>query len=214
MNTTKIATLMTVTFMLALSPVWAADNAPNRLDRKIKVMEKVIDEVLVQSKNVYVMSRETTRGLKLDGYGALFIFDGSIGEALMRDEYSTHLENYFVPDVDREEDEDGGRRAPMVRADAETLEKRKAEREEKTKEHYAELKIELIDTLLDYGPTLTELDNNAWVTIVAFLNGESPFFGGSDQRLQIQIKMSDLRQHVSGNLSRDAAKKKMMITEQ
>jgi hypothetical protein len=61
------------------APFAAAEAAPSRpLERKVRVMEKVLDAVLVDSPNVVVASHRATRGLTLDGYGALFTFEASL----------------------------------------------------------------------------------------------------------------------------------------
>ena len=73
--------LLAVAAVLAAvaAPAAAANQAkPRPLDRKVRVMEKVLDAVLVDSPNVLVASQRATRGLFLDGYGALFTFDASL----------------------------------------------------------------------------------------------------------------------------------------
>lgn len=63
---------------LLIASVARADERSDRLDRKLKVMERVLDEVLVQSPNVVVSGGGATRSLRIDGEGALFVVNASL----------------------------------------------------------------------------------------------------------------------------------------
>jgi hypothetical protein len=189
----------------------AADDAADRLERKVRVMERVIDEVLVQSPNVVVGPGRVTRGLVLEGYGALFTFDASVGTSYFMEvpavkvprEPGEPIVIQRKPRPDRDEDWEP----------AESWDEMKAEAESKRKEQYAAFKIEIIDALIDYGATLSELADDRWVAVAAFLNSRSPFDGGGGGRLVIKLKMRDLRQYNSGSLSREAVSKRVVVEE-
>src|SRR5262245_25473865 len=51
---------------------------PPKLKKQITVMEKVIDEMLVDSKNLLVASHEPTRGIYLPEFGVLFTLEAQI----------------------------------------------------------------------------------------------------------------------------------------
>jgi hypothetical protein len=47
----------------------------SRIGRQIRIMEKVIDQVLVDSQHALVTTRPNCRGMRLDGYGVLFVVE-------------------------------------------------------------------------------------------------------------------------------------------
>jgi len=49
--------------------------------------------------------------------------------------------------------------------------------------------------------------------VLAFLDGSRLLGGGSDRRLMVKVKMRDLRQYSAGSLSREAAVKRVTVTE-
>jgi hypothetical protein len=55
-----------------------AHSRDGRLTREIGVMEGIVDQVLLDSKNLLVSGRDNTRGLYLDEFGAVFTFDASL----------------------------------------------------------------------------------------------------------------------------------------
>ncbi len=215
-----LAALMVIVLFGILVAVGAAEEG-DRLDRKVAVMERVIDEVLAQSPNVAVSSRQATRGLVLEGYGVVFIFEAGLhlatpwgGRAVV------------APDgVFRRRSSSRGRPAPGAPeppeapeppqssedADVLSLEQWEAQSAEERQKRLEGLKTELVDTLLDYGPTLGELRDDAWVTIVAFLGDRGPFDRGGPARLSVKAKMRDLRRGASGGLSRQDARAAVVV---
>ena len=218
-KTVLTAALMVAAIGMVAITASAADESQSRLDRKVAVMERVLDEVLVQSPNVVVSARGVTRGLVLEGYGALFTLDARVGT------------DYFMalpapaaapaPPVPVEGSSDEVIITPRVRHRSRTGEmvveswdEWQKESKEKWAEQYKAFKSELIDALIDYGATLSELGNDQWVAVAAFLDS-SPMIGGRDDggRLGLKVKMGDLRKYSGGSLSRDAAVAKVMVEE-
>jgi hypothetical protein len=213
-KTALIAALLValVGLIIAATSAQAADTG-SRLDRKVRVMERVLDEVLVQSPHVMVSRSGNARGLVLDEFGALFIIEGSLG-----------VEELMLPagpawTIAAGEDAlllDRGRR-PRERGEGEedeesTWKEWREQAEEKRRQHLDGLKADLTDALIDYGATLGELDNDQWVAVVAFL-GERFLIDHADRgtRMVLKIKMGDLRQYAAGSLSRDAAIAKVVV---
>ena len=198
----------------------AADTPQERLDRKVRVMERVIDEVLIQSKHVTVGPGRSTRGVVLDEFGALFTFDADVGVGLLpgvprlmisRDRGDHTIVLAPKPPRPSEPGEE------LEREEIEEyhlkLEEWKDKEEQKQRENYAAFKTEVVDTLVDYGGTLTELKDDQWVAVLAFV-GENPLFGGeSGSRLMVKVKARDLRQYGAGSLSRDAVVKRVVVEE-
>jgi len=222
----RIAFTSALVFALSgLVGAWSAppDGGSDRMARKMNVLEKIFDEVLRESPNVFV-SGGATRGLLLDGYGALFTFDGSLtggglgyvafgdyNRALgsyFRKDYSTPAPPPKAPKGDDEEFLVPG----SVEELAESWEVRREESRKEAKERLAGLKVELTETLLDYGATLGELSDDNWVVVAAFLDGFA-YDGDGPEQLVFKVKMRDLRQYSAGQLSLDQAITRVSIEE-
>jgi hypothetical protein len=59
----------------ASSPSPTADPAARRLERQISVFEKVVDQTLIDSEHALVSGSPNCRGLRLAGYGVLFVVE-------------------------------------------------------------------------------------------------------------------------------------------
>lgn len=201
-RTLLIAALIVSLLGIAVIAV-GADNPPGPLTRKVQIMERIFDEVLVQSEHVYVSPGGSTHGLVLEGYGALFTIDGNLGENLIFD-VAVGAEGAFLLRHSDEGGSDPSQPKPEKSPGDEWTVLRK-EAAAKAKANLEGLKKELASTLVDYGPTLTELPDSSWVAVALFIGGRSPFSGGQEETYLIRISMRDLRSFSSGSLSRDAA---------
>jgi hypothetical protein len=256
----KLALVLVLVFVTTcLTSAWAATDGPgrDRLTRKVRVMERVLDEILVQSPHVRVSGGSNTRGLVLDEFGALFTLEASLGverfgyftmdEARVRAEEArlkfeqARVEaeearmNAMEHEKNSAEEEASEERAEARSARAEARQKAriasdglvwsswpdsmkdmKEEGEKKKKEHLEGFKTELIDTLIDYGPTLGELKDNQWVAVVAFLDDQVRLIGqgSSGERLILKVKMADLRQYAAGKTSRSAITSRVSMEQQ
>jgi hypothetical protein len=206
------AALMVAVLGLVAVSATAADDTASRLDRKVRVMERVLDEVLIQSPNVVVSSRSVTRGLVLEEYGALFTLEASLG---------TEMFVFAMPQPPAAPIDAGdeGRiivapKRPDRPGRGESWDEWQEKSNEKRAEQYAAFKSEMTDAIVDYGVTLTELGDDQWLAVVAFLDSR-PLLGSDDRggRLMLKIKMRDLRQHSAGSLSRDAVKGRVIVEE-
>jgi hypothetical protein len=209
-----IATALVILMGLFVAMSTASAGENTRLDRKVQVMERVIDEVLALSPHVMVTGAGTTHGLVLDGFGALFVLEGAVGG-----EWLVTPDSLFVPGARLLHGQDpppkaGGSGTADVERDLASLKQRQQEAEARRAEHLAGLRGELADALIDYGATLSELDGDDWVAIAAFL-GSSRLFVGSDddQRMLVKAKMRDLRQYAAGNLSREAVAERVVVEQ-
>ena len=195
--------------LVALATAAEPDRA--RLERKVQVLESILDEVLVQSPNVVVSSPGgSARGLVLDGYGAVFTLRASLAGHLfvqLKEAEKRMVAGdkdfkfyFFSPDKNEEGSAETG-------AAGDTPEVDPAKR-------LVMFKAELTDAMLDYGPTLTELRDDDWLVVAAFLDGRRLLVGGDGTRLVLRARMRDLRQYASGALSREAAAKKVLAQQE
>jgi hypothetical protein len=228
---------------LALSAA-AADDAAAMLEKDVRVMEGVLDQILVDSPNVLVSSAGTTRGLVLDQYGAVFTLEVSLdlgkGGLWALGDYAKDLalakglekkaqeEEFKAQQEASKAEEEASKAGEGEEKQADTfasLDKLGEESRKAREKHLENFKVELQDALLKYGPTLSELDDSKWVTVVAFLDGrglylgDSGFLFGGDTarekltRLTLKVKMGDLRQFSAGRLSREQAAKKVIVEQ-
>ena len=211
---------------LALAGTASAQNTaqmPAKLKKQISVMEKVIDEMLVDSKNVLVASHEPTRGIYLPEFGVLFTLEAQIltpdrGEwwkdfkgwgkniKIQSDEHG----NYTVVHLDDDDDDDSDK------ADKDKKEKRELTRKELLKDReqrYENAKKELKDVLMDYGYTLTGLRDDQWVGIAAYIDDDDIFGEDEAETVLLRAKMGDLRAHEAGKVSDDQMAQRISIEE-
>jgi hypothetical protein len=120
--------------------------------------------------------------------------------------------NIIILRMDEVEDENEEEEKEEKRDEEEDMSWEEA-REKAQKELYEGGKAELIEALVDYGETLTGLNNNQWVGVAAFLRDSDYFMSNKISRLVIKAKMQDLRDHASGRLSREAVEKKVQVEE-
>jgi len=177
-----------------------------KMSRQIDVMERIIDQVLIDSPNFLVSGRGNTRGLYIDKYGVVFTFSASLvnkgknwsfdfsdGFKVMDDDGRKIIvvdpdEDIDLDDIDIDDEKD---------ADDDHLSR--SERQEERL--YRRGKAELVDLFLDYGDTMTTLDNGQWVAVVAFLRDSSYFADQKISRLVLKAKIDDLRAYAAEKLS-------------
>lgn len=119
------AAVAALLFALGTAPELVAQPDPERLGRQIRIMEKVIDQVLVDSQHALVSGRPNCRGVRLQGYGVLFVIELSpIGsESLFHFNFKDDG-SYELNFEDEEEEEEKerqrleGRRRTVGRRDA------------------------------------------------------------------------------------------------
>ncbi len=202
-----LATLATIG--LGAATAAAADSpVSKKLKRQIGVMEKVMDEVLVESPNLLVFSSEATRGVYLDEFGVLFTLEASLVED------GAKRRNWFFKQLQIEE-KDG--KIVIHRGDDEKddvdVEDLQDDQNDRHQVLYEKGKAELVETLLDYGETLTGLRNDQWVAVAAFLKGSGYFLDQHISRLVLKARMSDLRAYGSERISEATMRNRLVIEE-
>jgi hypothetical protein len=193
----------------------ADDTASKKMSRQIGVMEKIVDEVLIESPNFLVYSRQNTHGIYLDEFGMLFSFEASL-TTKSSEKWWKELKNLGKKfNVRREngktiiEYDDGDEETTIDVDDMDW----KGEIEAEQKERYEAGKAELAAVLLDYGDTLTGLRENQTVAIAAFLRKGDFYLEGGISTLVVKAKMSDLRAFAGGSLSQDAMRDRIQYEE-
>jgi len=221
----RIVTLLAASLMAAglvlggpATPADAEDGVSKKLKRQIGVMERVLDEVMLESPNLLVHSREITRGIYLAEFGVLFVLEASLVHEGWEGKWPGDVRierkdgNIIIIRSDEDEDDEDEDADEDDEKEDMTWEESQKESQQ---EMYAAGKAELIEALVDYGETLTGLDTGQWVGVAAFMRDSSYFVSSKSKvsRLIIKAKMKDLRDHASGQLSREAMEQKVVVEE-
>ncbi len=204
---------------LLVSEAFAVEPPANRkMERQIDVMERIIDQVLIDSPNFLVSGRGTTRGLYVGSYGAVFTFSASLVER------GEHRWDFNFKDGFHIEDKDGRRVIVLDPDDLEDLEDldeeelddldRTGRRGDRVQERlYKRGKAEMVDVLLDYGDSISTLQDGQWVAIVAYLRDSSYFVDQKISRLVLKAKIDDLRSYAGGRISEEELVKRIVEEE-
>jgi hypothetical protein len=199
---------------------------PVKLKKQISVMEKIVDEMLVDSKNVLVHSHEPTRGIYLPEFGVLFTFEASMltpdrGEWWKDFSKSFKVETKDGKTIVHMNDDDDDSDAADLADKAEKTAKDAKKKHELTRkellkdrqERYENAKKELKGVLLDYGYTLTGLREDQVVAIAAYFDDDDIFGESENETVILRARMSDLRASEAGRLSNDQMLAKISVEE-
>lgn len=216
------------------SPSTTADPAQRRLERQISVFEKVIDQTLIDSQYALVSGSPNCRGLRLAGYGVLFVVelspilgDDDIVHFRFKDDGSYEVEYDGEKDKDKSRTRIDGRTRSQGRRDdgeeadpsdpdieyvdptdsLETLDEvppafrnlvknwdpnARARLEDPERAKVLGLvREELLETLRDYGHTLTGLGPDEHIAIAIFPS-DLDWRGGPGTRTILQVKRRDV----------------------
>jgi hypothetical protein len=163
-----------------------------RMDRQIRVFEKALDTMLVDSPNWLVRNSEPTHGYYVGDHGAVFSFRASLVSWWDDDHGPWWRWWKDRDDDDRDWDEVVSRQ------------ERKYERGKK----------EIVESLLDFGEVLSSLDDDDWVEISVKLRDAAYFRENDLRRLEMQIKMRDLRAFYEGRTGEKEVIDKIQIKEE
>lgn len=220
-----LALVLAVGWSIAI-PAYAGDTpVSKKLKRKIKIMEKVVDEVLVESPNLLVYSGNPTHGIYLDEFGTVFTFEAALVDkdwdwafdktlgflSKLRVESDGDKVIVWRDKKSRDSDEDDEEDTEAI--DEKTLDEMRKDKEQREEKLYAQGKEELIEAIVDYGEILTELRDDQWVAIAAFLKNSDYFRTNQISRLVIKVKVRDLRDHASGRISEKDLLKRVVQEE-
>ncbi len=197
-RTMKMATALAVT-AFCMTGLAEADKS-ERVQRKIAVVEKIFDTSLIDSKYALVGSGENSRGVYLEGLGALFTLEFSFVEEPHRKilENLDDLDDLVKNWRDLLEMDEKGRAAGGLRRRA-LLEK---------------VKDELCEILIDYGGTLSFLADSEMVTVVAFPWGESwEVTPHPLSHLIIRLGADDLKAAAEGRIDTETALSRLVVEE-
>ena len=186
-----------------------------KMAKQIGVMEKIVNQVLVDSPNFFIQERENCRGMYVKDSGLVFTFSASLVEKdwdldklLSWGDVDVEKtdEGYIVKrgkkDQQHAKDEAGEEDEEQQIPDEATLRKK----QERT---FLRGKSELIDVILDYGDTLTTLEAGKYLTIVGYLRDSDYFDEENFSRIILKAKIDDIRAYGSGKITEDEMMKRI-----
>ncbi len=188
-----------------------------KMARQIGVMEKIVNQVLVDSPNFFIQERENCRGMYFKDVGLVFTFSASLVEK------DWDLDKILKwGDVTIEKDDEGGytvksgkKGRPTAKDDpededlADITESDILQKQERT---YLRGKTELIDIILDYGDTLSTLDTGKSFVLCGFLRDSSYFTEKGFTRLVLKAKIDDLRLYAAEKISEEQMIRRIVET--
>ena len=208
--------------------------------RQVRIMEGIIDKVLLDSPNFLVHSGNNTHGLYIPEYGAIFTFEASLTSGM----FGIDNLSFTIPQFEVKTDDDGNKTIVMknvekakkdaekakqhaAQAKADALAQAESEGAPSTPEPpgssdgdesdsaqlYQKGKQELIQAILDYGETLTQLKSGQWIAVAAFLQNDSYFEKNKLSRLVVKAKIDDLRSFSGGTIDEQSMRSRVMVEE-
>jgi hypothetical protein len=187
--------------------------ASKRLLREIDIMERTIDDVLVDSPYILVSSSNgVTNGVHVPEYGVVFTFDMNL-VASRYDHFGFGWHGADIVDIDEDgdkivihrrnrwDDDDDDEESKSSSADRKSWRER---READAKKCYERGKNEIVEALVDYGDMLTSLGDDQWVLIAADLHGNEYFTDEGLSQYIVKAQMRDIRAYSQGTITRDA----------
>jgi hypothetical protein len=159
------------------------------------VVERAIDEMLVDSPNLLVAGSHVTQGFYLEEVGALFGFEAAI---IPRDFWRNHSKWCWIFDWDDDDDGAVVRHRRKRPSDDELLRRGKAE---------------ILGVMLDYADVLSALRDDQWLVISATIKNKDSWLGDEKTEFLWKARMSDLRAYASGKVSESDTIKKVIEQE-
>ncbi len=209
----RSAITMAVLFgpLLLMTSVDATAGDNKRISKQISIMEKILDEALVESRFALVRSTHPTHGVYIEDYGPVFTLEVGLvdSEGWFGGSIWSNLGKDFS--IITEEDEDG-EKVITIRSGSKKGKKADNEDVMGDEEKYGKVKDEIIEVMRDYGDTIAKAKPNEWFTVFA-----SPLHTswGDDgyHRLVLRVQMKEISAFTSGKLSEDKFAQKVQITE-
>lgn len=190
-----------------------------KLDRSLRRLSRIMDEMLIDSPNWLVPGRDNTRAMYLPGHGAIFTFEATLVNRGRSWNFSVGDRWVFWDDDDddwrdrdrrRRDRDDDAKSSDSDADDSRSWRDRTRDREQRL---YERGQREIIEVLMDYGDTLTDLKGGEWVTVMVYLDDADYFYDKDVYNLVMKVKIDDLRAHGSGSLSEDALAQKFVVEE-
>jgi len=180
--------------------------------RETRIFERVMDDMLIDSRNWLVPGRDNTRTYHVPGHGLVVTFEASLvgrnygrGFSIWNWGDDDHdLRRLRWDDDDDYDDDDDDRSSRRSRRG------RSKDRDERL---YERGKQEIKDVLMDYGDTFEGLPGGEIIEVVVYLGDADHFYDRDIERLVVRAKIEDLRAYGKDQLDEEALQGRFMIEE-
>ncbi len=198
------------------SSVSAQDEQSKRVARQVGIMEKIVDQILLDSPNFLVSGGRNARGVFIEEFGVILTFEASLVDV---GDFDWDFEDWGGYEI---EDEDGQKVIviPKRQRDKMDLDDEdddggnwRSRREKREARLYSAGKQEMREAIIDYGDTLSRLKDDHWVAIAAFLRNAEYFTNERISRYILKARMRDVRAYASGDIDEDALVQRMIEEE-
>jgi len=201
--------LIAVVFM-GLPVVTSANN--DRMHRTMQVFSDGIDKLLLDTKHVYINVSHNVGSFYLEDSGAFFVGDISITATASMSIRLNEWSKFFTFDSMNKEDlelkekelelkeeelKKLERELESLDEDAHTQKRIKDEDSQRIADmdsHLSEFKMELIQTVMDYGPIVKGLQSNEKIVVVLFVKDEIFFEKHKTKYLILSIPYSKIKE--------------------
>jgi hypothetical protein len=173
-----------------------------RVRRAVRMMEGVINDMLVDSQNVLVQSHEAAHGHLIPEFGVLFTTQASLLDRWWSRTNGNKWHWDWAWDDDDADDNDDDDSHDQARYDAHQ------------KKEYEAFKGELVEALMSGGDNFSErLRDEQWIGISVALTDSRYFRKNKLRQLMVKARVSDLKAYAAGTLSETAMQGKIVTTE-
>ncbi len=198
-----------------------AQDVPRKLEREIFLMEEIISDVLIDSPYWLVSSGGPNHGIYIDGFGVLFSLEASLtsgsfwhddgGWSLLRKlGWRRHSDRIII---DLDDDDEYWDDEDYDDEDEDAYDRYRSRRKERDERCYERGRGELREVLADTGDILSELNDQDYVAIAAFLEDHRYFRRNKLSRLFMKVKMGDLRAYHDDHISLEELESRIVVEE-
>lgn len=166
----------------------------------LKVMGTILETALKGQEEESFKLIGTIDYMLLDNFGALYSLD------VRYNKFSTSTAVIWEMEAMRNKRDE----LAVVNGERNKNEENKEEHDKKVKAAYSKLISNIKEYVVDYGRTLSSLSSDQFMLLTVDVNGR---YENIPNRLDIQIKKSDLEQLDKGSISREQALERVIVTE-
>ena len=210
--------LMFTLAVAVMVPFTGADSDTDRVMRTYKMFSTSVDKLLLETKHVWIQPKHETDGFYLPNFGPVFTADISITAGASVPKMVEQWTSWF-------DSSDGkfiiNTKKKTEQKDSEELKRKQAEKEKKYKQEDLErlqnmnhaldsFKEEVMEVLLDFGPTIQGTDKDDKIAIVFHVADEHYCETFGTKTFQVQVKVEDLKTHM-GSSPKDSAVAEVFI---
>ncbi len=208
-----IALLAAAAMVVTSLQVAQADPPTKKLQRELRLFERIMDDMLIDSPYWLVPGRENTRAYHVPGHGVLVTFQASLvserwngnwsGNGFSLRFWDRDDDDYYWDDDDDWDDDE---------RDKDRRKSRRERRSTRVDRLYDRGKEEIADIFLDFPDSFDSVSDNEWVKVVVYLDSDV-FYDQDIRRLEMSARVSDLKAYDADRIDESAFIDKIVVEE-